>query len=41
MWGMSKDGSDGTIIDSSTTLSYFAEPAYQVIRRAFVERMGR
>ncbi|RLM80352.1 aspartic proteinase nepenthesin-1 [Panicum miliaceum] len=40
-WGVSKDGSGGTIIDSGTTLSYFAEPAYRVIRQAFVERMSR
>ncbi|CAD6218168.1 unnamed protein product [Miscanthus lutarioriparius] len=29
-WDAGKDGSGGTIIDSGTTLSYFAEPAYQV-----------
>jgi len=40
-WGVSKDGSGGTIIDSGTTLSYFAEPAYRVIRQAFVDRMSR
>nr|CAB3446513.1 unnamed protein product [Digitaria exilis] len=28
-WAVSKDGSGGTIIDSGTTLSYFAEPAYK------------
>ncbi|XP_052141468.1 aspartyl protease family protein 2 [Oryza glaberrima] len=40
-WDVGKDGSGGTIIDSGTTLSYFAEPAYEVIRRAFVERMDK
>ncbi|KAF8749100.1 hypothetical protein HU200_012747 [Digitaria exilis] len=40
-WAVSKDGSGGTIIDSGTTLSYFAEPAYKVIRQAFVDRMSR
>lgn len=40
-WDVGKDGSGGTIIDSGTTLSYFAEPAYQVIRQAFVDRMSR
>uniref|UniRef100_A0A1D1YXC9 Aspartic proteinase nepenthesin-1 n=1 Tax=Anthurium amnicola TaxID=1678845 RepID=A0A1D1YXC9_9ARAE len=29
------DGSGGTIVDSGTTLSYFAEPAYGAIREAF------
>ncbi|PWZ04023.1 hypothetical protein Zm00014a_032037 [Zea mays] len=32
-WDVGKDGSGGTIIDSGTTLSYFVEPAYQVIRK--------
>lgn len=40
-WDVGKDGSGGTIIDSGTTLSYFVEPAYQVIRQAFVDRMSR
>ncbi|KAJ1280975.1 hypothetical protein BS78_04G273400 [Paspalum vaginatum] len=40
-WDVGKDGSGGTIIDSGTTLSYFAEPAYQVIRQAFIDRMSR
>uniref|UniRef100_A0A0D9VFB1 Peptidase A1 domain-containing protein n=1 Tax=Leersia perrieri TaxID=77586 RepID=A0A0D9VFB1_9ORYZ len=31
----------GTIVDSGTTLSYFASPAYEAIRRAFVTRMER
>jgi len=37
----SEGGSGGTIIDSGTTLSYFVEPAYQVIRQAFIDRMSR
>jgi hypothetical protein len=39
--GVAKDGSGGTIIDSGTTLSYFPDPAYQVIRQAFVDRMDK
>jgi aspartyl protease family protein len=39
-WDASEGGSGGTIIDSGTTLSYFVEPAYQVIRRAFIDRMS-
>lgn len=38
-WSLSEEGSGGTIIDSGTTLSYFAEPAYKMIKEAFVERM--
>ncbi|XP_062218906.1 aspartic proteinase nepenthesin-2-like [Phragmites australis] len=40
-WDVAKDGSGGTIIDSGTTLSYFAQPAYQVIRQAFIDRMSK
>ncbi|XP_062223433.1 aspartic proteinase nepenthesin-2-like [Phragmites australis] len=40
-WDVANDGSGGTIIDSGTTLSYFAEPAYQVIRQAFIDRMSK
>ncbi|CAL5022298.1 unnamed protein product [Urochloa decumbens] len=41
-WAVSKkDGTGGAIVDSGTTLSYFAEPAYRVIRQAFVDRMSR
>ncbi|XP_047058766.1 aspartyl protease family protein 2-like [Lolium rigidum] len=39
--GVAKDGSGGTIIDSGTTLSYFPDPAYQVIRQAFIDRMDK
>ncbi|KAI4319705.1 hypothetical protein MLD38_033274 [Melastoma candidum] len=35
-WKLSSDGSGGTIIDSGTTLSYFADPAYNIIREAFL-----
>lgn len=38
-WHLSSDGSGGTIIDSGTTLSYFAEPAYQIIQEAFVKKV--
>ncbi|KAL5211586.1 hypothetical protein ABZP36_022433 [Zizania latifolia] len=41
VFDVAKDGSGGTIIDSGTTLSYFAEPAYQLIRQAFVDRMNK
>ncbi|XP_054819310.1 aspartyl protease family protein 2-like [Prosopis cineraria] len=34
-WALSPEGSGGTIIDSGTTLTYFAEPAYQIIKEAF------
>ncbi|KAL8139463.1 hypothetical protein V2J09_005484 [Rumex salicifolius] len=33
-WRLSNDGG-GTIVDSGTTLSYFVEPAYKVIKEAF------
>lgn len=36
---LSAIGSGGTIIDSGTTLSYFADPAYNVIREAFVKKV--
>ena len=38
-WQIAADGSGGTIIDSGTTLSYFAEPAYQVIKEAFMAKV--
>ncbi|KAF3443564.1 hypothetical protein FNV43_RR13251 [Rhamnella rubrinervis] len=34
-WHFSADGGGGTIIDSGTTLSYFAEPANHTIKEAF------
>nr|CAD1842548.1 unnamed protein product [Ananas comosus var. bracteatus] len=40
-WELSGDGRGGTIVDSGTTLSYFADPAYRVIREAFVERVKK
>ncbi|KAL6633922.1 hypothetical protein ACP70R_026593 [Stipagrostis hirtigluma subsp. patula] len=40
-WDVGRDGSGGTIVDSGTTLSYFAEPAYRVIRQAFIDRMDK
>lgn len=36
-WGFTEDGGGGTIIDSGTTLSYFAEPAYELIKDAFIK----
>ncbi|XP_042011341.1 aspartyl protease family protein 2-like [Salvia splendens] len=38
-WSLFPEGNGGTIIDSGTTLSYFAEPAYKMIRDAIMERM--
>lgn len=38
-WTLSPEGSGGTIIDSGTTLTYFAEPAYGIIKEAFVKRI--
>ncbi|KAK6116315.1 hypothetical protein DH2020_049942 [Rehmannia glutinosa] len=38
-WGFSSDGGGGTIIDSGTTLSYFADPAYGIIKEAFVKKV--
>uniref|UniRef100_A0A7N0T358 Peptidase A1 domain-containing protein n=1 Tax=Kalanchoe fedtschenkoi TaxID=63787 RepID=A0A7N0T358_KALFE len=38
-WHVSSDGSGGTIVDSGTTLSYFAEPAYKAIKEAFMEKV--
>ncbi|CAE6046285.1 unnamed protein product [Arabidopsis arenosa] len=38
-WNISSDGAGGTIIDSGTTLSYFAEPAYEIIKNKFAEKM--
>lgn len=40
-WGFTQDGGGGTIIDSGTTLSYFVEPAYQVIEEAFVQKITK
>ncbi|KAJ8564437.1 hypothetical protein K7X08_000897 [Anisodus acutangulus] len=38
-WNLSPQGVGGTIIDSGTTLSYFAEPAYEIIKDAFVNKV--
>ncbi|KAH0653302.1 hypothetical protein KY289_030980 [Solanum tuberosum] len=38
-WNLSPEGVGGTIIDSGTTLSYFAEPAYEIIKEAFVKKV--
>ncbi|VVB03178.1 unnamed protein product [Arabis nemorensis] len=38
-WNISSDGSGGTIIDSGTTLSYFAEPTYEIIKNKFAEKV--
>ncbi|KAG6503051.1 aspartyl protease family protein 2-like [Zingiber officinale] len=38
-WDIAKDGSGGTIVDSGTTLSYFAGPAYERIKEAFAEKV--
>lgn len=41
IWELSQDGSGGTIIDSGTTLSYFAEPANTTIKEAFVRKLNK
>lgn len=38
-WNFSADGGGGTIIDSGTTLSYFSDPAYQIIKEAFLRKV--
>ncbi|XP_071702135.1 aspartyl protease family protein 2-like [Rutidosis leptorrhynchoides] len=40
-WDLSPDGFGGTIIDSGTTLSYFADPAYNIIKKSFLEKVKR
>ncbi|KAG1334954.1 aspartyl protease family protein 2 [Cocos nucifera] len=39
-WELSPEGAGGTIVDSGTTLSYFANPAYQAIKEAFVKKVN-
>ncbi|KAL2938790.1 Aspartyl protease family protein 2 [Bienertia sinuspersici] len=39
MWDFMEDGGGGTIIDSGTTLSYFVEPAYEIIKAAFMKKI--
>ncbi|CAO2814192.1 unnamed protein product [Amaranthus hypochondriacus] len=39
MWGFTDDGGGGTIIDSGTILSYFVEPAFEVIKQAFMKKI--
>ncbi|KAL5989981.1 hypothetical protein ACLOJK_010876 [Asimina triloba] len=41
VWRLSEDGAGGTIIDSGTTLSYFAEPANTTIKEAFVRKVRK
>jgi hypothetical protein len=38
-WSLSEQGTGGTIIDSGTTLSYFADPAYKIIKEAFEQKV--
>lgn len=39
-WAVSaEEGGGGTIIDSGTTLTYFAEPAYEIIKEAFKKKI--
>ncbi|PON89712.1 Aspartic peptidase [Trema orientale] len=38
-WQLSPEGAGGTIIDSGTTLSYFTDPAYQIIKEAFLKKV--
>ncbi|KAF8391096.1 hypothetical protein HHK36_023396 [Tetracentron sinense] len=39
MWNLSPEGAGGTIIDSGTTISYFADPGYQIIKEAFIKNV--
>ncbi|CAI9089760.1 OLC1v1024393C1 [Oldenlandia corymbosa var. corymbosa] len=38
---LSPEGAGGTIIDSGTTLSYFADPAYKIIKDAFIKKIKK
>ncbi|KAL7128604.1 hypothetical protein ABFS83_13G006100 [Erythranthe nasuta] len=38
-WVLSSEGSGGTIVDSGTTLSYFADPAYKIIKEGFLRKV--
>lgn len=38
-WNLTAEGAGGTIIDSGTTLTYFADPAYEIIKQAFVKKI--
>lgn len=38
-WNLSSQGAGGTIVDSGTTLSYFADPAYKIIKEAFIQKV--
>ncbi|KAL5077641.1 hypothetical protein RYX36_016625 [Vicia faba] len=38
-WSLSGEGVGGTIIDSGTTLTYFAEPAYEIIKEEFMKKI--
>ncbi|PIA39597.1 hypothetical protein AQUCO_02600205v1 [Aquilegia coerulea] len=39
VWEINRDGNGGTVIDSGTTLTFFAEPAYRQIVTAFKRRV--
>ncbi|KAL6554414.1 hypothetical protein OROMI_020087 [Orobanche minor] len=39
IWDLSPDRGGGTIIDSGTTLAYFAGPGYKIIKEAFVRKV--
>ncbi|KAJ7964357.1 aspartyl protease family protein 2 [Quillaja saponaria] len=39
IWKFTPEGAGGTIIDSGTTLTYFADPAYQIIKKAFMKEI--
>lgn len=38
-WEISEKGASGTIIDSGTTLSYFSDPAYRIIKEAIEKKV--
>ncbi|KAK8913596.1 Protein ASPARTIC PROTEASE IN GUARD CELL 1 [Platanthera zijinensis] len=39
-WELSDNGAGGTIIDSGTTLSYFSDPAYRIIKEAIEKKVA-
>lgn len=39
IWNVSPEGIGGTIVDSGTTLSYFTEPAYKLIKQALIKKI--
>ncbi|KAA8526195.1 hypothetical protein F0562_008066 [Nyssa sinensis] len=40
-WHLTQGGAGGTIVDSGTTLSYFADPAYKTIKETFEKKVKK